>query len=210
MKYTFLLSILLLTNVSMADNKELNSLSMGICGYSTSYSGDFPYRIDGESGTIPLSNEVNFGLNLEYSRVISADFTLDSSLHYSSSTKSIKRSICRDSVSNILISCKISLEGTFYSFSLLGTYRYPMGPFAKVYLGSGVSANLFKQGILYEAKWYEEKSINSRSSSPKINLALKLGISFKKLNIEYIYLGDTNKAKTSVLGVSSIPVGYIF
>jgi len=209
-EYMFLLSALFFADISIADNKSLHSLSMGIGGYSTSYNGGFQYTIEGVSGVIPLPKETNFGLNIEYSRVISAAFTLDSSFHYSSSAKTIKSSTCRDSSSRILISCKISLESTFYSISLLGTYRYPIGSSAKVYLGSGISANLFNQGMSYEAKGYEKKSIDSTSSSPKVNLALKLGVSFKKLNIEYIYLGDTNKAETSALGVSSISVGYIF
>lgn len=208
-KYAFLLFSLLFNNVSTADEEtDLFSISWG--EYSTDYSGDLSYTVEGDSGSIPFNRKADFGMTMEYSRAISSHFTLDSSFSYYSRTNGIKGTTCRDSATNILMSCNISLDSRFMALSMFGTYRHPIGSFSKIYLGSGISINRFSQKMYYEASGYKEKTISSISASPKANLAIKLGASYKRIYVEYVYFGPTNKAAISALGVSSLSVGFTF
>ncbi len=211
-KYTLLFYSLLFNSISTADDKKTGWLSMNIGGYSTDYSGDFLYIVENQSGSIPFPNKVDFGIGVEYSKVINTYFTLDSSLHFSLRTNTIKGTTCRDSSTGMPVSCNISLDSRFMAISILGTYRHPIGESYEIYLGSGISINRLSHNIAYNATGYETKSISSASSSPEVNLGLKLGASYigasnRKLYVEYMYFGETNTAKISALGVSSISIG---
>ncbi len=100
-QYTLLFFTLLFNNISLAEDEKLNLLSMSVGGYSTDYSGDVSYTVEGDSGYIPFQNNADFGLGVEYSRVINSYFTLDSSLHFSLRTNTIKSTTCRNSSTNV-------------------------------------------------------------------------------------------------------------